>query len=165
MSAWGCKTCNFDVASSSAGWVFASVVEVTGVWVSECFLGQLQPRQNVAKVVLFIGLMCIYIFFFQTETVARQTPNRFIVCNAFILMCYIQIAADWLKPPTHPPNERKCGPKSMLPKKLHVSVKKTKQNKNKAENSKSAPFVAQFDIRTKFRCLLNYLSTLLRFLK
>lgn len=72
----------------------------------------------------------IYIFFFQTEMVTRQTPNRFIVCNAFIVMGYIQIAADWLKPPTLPLNERKCGPKSMLPKTCRFQLKK--QNKTKA---------------------------------
>lgn len=37
-------------------------------------------------------------------------------------------------------------PKKHVTKNLQVSVKKKKQNKNKAENGKSAPGVAQFDI-------------------
>lgn len=70
-------------------------------------------------------------FLLQTEMVTRQTPSRFIVCNAFIVMGYIQIAADWLKPPTLPLNERKCGPKSMLPKTCRLQLKKTKQKQGR----------------------------------
>lgn len=85
----------------------------------------------------FIYWFDIYIFFFlQMEMVTCQTPSLFIVCNAFIVMGYIQIAADWLKPPTHPLNERKCGPKSMLPKTCRFQLKKKNKTKTRQKMAK-----------------------------
>lgn len=161
MSAWGCKTYNFDVASSSAGWVFASVVEVTGVWVSECFLGQLQPRQNVAKVVLFIGYICIYIYnikknFSSPDRNGDSSDTQPIHCLQCLYSYGLYTDRCWLVKTSNTPTKwEEMWPKKHVTKNLQASVK---QNKTKHKQGRKWQ---------KCSCCgsIWHLLTLLRFLK
>lgn len=134
MSAWGCKTYNFDVASSSAGWVFASVVEVTAVWVSASW-ASCSPDKTLQK--LFYLLVWYIYIFFSPDGNGDSSDTQPIHCLQCLYSYGLYTDRCWLVKTSNTPTKwEEMWPKKHVTKNLQVSVKKKNKTKTRQKMAK-----------------------------